>query len=53
MRISLAIQTVRAEIECPACGSRYILVEGEKASCCGCSNVWNWKNPPKVLRGSR
>lgn len=53
MTLAAAVQTVRAEIECPACRSRYILIEGDKASCCGCSNVWNWRNPPKKMETTR
>lgn len=49
--IGAAVQTKLAEVQCPNCHSRHLRIEGTKATCCGCSNVWDWRNPPLVFKG--
>lgn len=51
--ISAAIQSVAAEIECPRCRGRYMLVEGDRATCRQCSQSWDYRRPPLAFRGDR
>lgn len=53
MKIAATVETVRSEIECPACHGRHVLIEGNKAKCAGCSNVWNWRKPPQKFKGAK
>lgn len=50
--VGLAIQTVRAEVECPRCRSRYILLADGKCSCRQCGNVWDANRPPRKVQAS-
>lgn len=45
--------TAPLSIQCPnpRCRSRHALIEGKKATCRECSNVWDWANPPRHFKG--
>lgn len=53
MKIATAIQTVAAEVECPRCACRMLLIEGDKATCRQCAHVWNLAAGARQFRGDR